>query len=426
MAKATLVAVETLTPYVNNSRRHPESQIDQLAAAIDKFGLAVPIVIRDGTIAKGHGCVEAIKKLYDQGHAIYPPPGKANGAKAFPDGKVPMVDATGWSEDDFRAFVILDNKLSENSQWDEELLKVELSDLRLNDYDLDILGFDPKELNTIFSDPNTGDTDEDETPEPEERAKSKTGDVWILGNHRLVCGDSTDPDTVKSCLGKVKPHLMVTDPPYGVDYDPEWRLRAGVSKNEAKMGKVENDGRADWQEAWSLFPGSVVYVWHGGLHSSVVAESLVGCDFEIRSQIIWAKERFALSRGNYHWQHEPCWYAVKKGTKASWAGDRSQSTIWNINAREDSGHGHGTQKPVECMRRPIVNNSSPGQAVYEPFSGSGTTIIACETTGRACHAIELNPIYVDMAIKRWQDFTGETAIHEESGKTFNKTRYRKA
>ena len=237
-----------------------------------------------------------------------------------------------------------------------------------------------------------------------------------MGNHRLICGDSTRPDVVANVLNGVKPHLMTTDPPYGVSYDPKWRAEAGVNSNRSKLGAVANDDRADWSEAWALFPGNIVYVWHGGLHSATVQQSLESCGFKIRSQIIWAKDRFALSRGDYHWQHEPCWYAVK-GT-GNWHGDRSQCTLWEIKSREDSGHGHSTQKPVECMRRPIRNNSSPGQAVYEPFSGSGTTIIAAEMEGRHCYAIELNPVYVDVAIARWQEFTGKQANLATDGRTF--------
>ena len=219
-------------------------------------------------------------------------------------------------------------------------------------------------------------------------------------------------------LGGVRPHLMVTDPPYGVEYDPAWRQRAGVNTNTKKSGKVLNDDRADWREAWALFPGEVAYVWHASLFTREVLDSLEACEFEHRAMIIWAKDRFTLGRGHYHWQHEPCWYVVKKGRTGHWGGDRKQSSVWNIKAREDSGHGHGTQKPVECMRRPIENNSSPGQAVYEPFSGSGTTIIACEQIARVCYAIELNPIYVDVAIRRWQDFTGQRAYLEATGEPF--------
>jgi DNA modification methylase len=226
---------------------------------------------------------------------------------------------------------------------------------------------------------------------------------------------------VAKVLNGVRPHLMVTDPPYGVEYDPSWRNAALAGSNTARTGKVLNDDRADWREAWALFPGDVAYVWHGALHATTVAESLAACGFDIRAQIIWAKERLVLGRGHYHWQHEPCWYAVRDGAKGHWAGDRKQTTLWQIDQRasaEDSATVHGTQKPVACMRRPIENNSSPGQAVYEPFSGSGTTIIAAEMTGRACHALELSPAYVDVAVTRWQAFTGAAAVLEGDGRAF--------
>jgi DNA modification methylase len=245
------------------------------------------------------------------------------------------------------------------------------------------------------------------------------GDVWILGRHRIVCGDSTDADTVAKCLNGVVPHLMVTDPPYGVKYEAAWREKAGVNRKGAATGKVLNDDKADWSEAWALFPGDVAYVWHAGLFAGVVADSLTSCGFDLRSQIVWAKSQMVLSRGDYHWQHEPCWYAVRKGKKGHYGGGRKQTTIWEIAKPAKSETGHSTQKPVECMKRPIENNSSAGQAVYEPFSGSGTTIIAGEMTGRAIHAIELNPAYVDVAVKRWQEFTGTDAIHEETGLAFS-------
>jgi DNA modification methylase len=283
---------------------------------------------------------------------------------------------------------------------------------------LSLVGFSDDELAALIVPQTAGLTDPDEVPPLPADPVAVRGDVWLLGRHRLVCGDSTTVEDVDRALGGVKPHLMVTDPPYGVEYDPEWRAEAGVNKNRGKMGAVLNDDKSDWREAWALFPGEVVYVWHAGRHASSVQESLEAAEFEIRCQVIWAKDRFALSRGHYHWQHEPCWYAVRKGATGHWAGDRKQSTLWSIPARESGGVGHGTQKPVECMRRPIENNSSAGQAVYEPFSGSGTTIIAAEMTGRACHAIELNPAYIDVAIKRWQDFTGQAATLEGDGRTF--------
>ncbi len=225
-------------------------------------------------------------------------------------------------------------------------------------------------------------------------------------------------DTGAKLLGDIRPLLMVTDPPYGVEYDPAWRNATGAAKTK-RTGKVLNDDRADWREAWALFPGDVVYVWHGALHATTVADSLIAAGFDIRSQIIWAKDRLVLSRGDYHWQHEPCWYAVKKRGKGHWAGDRKQTTLWQIaNRDQDAETVHGTQKPVECMRRPILNNSSPGQAIYEPFMGSGTTLIAAETTGRVCYGIELNPAYVDVAIARWQNLTGQAAVLDGTDKTF--------
>jgi DNA modification methylase len=209
---------------------------------------------------------------------------------------------------------------------------------------------------------------------------------------------------------------MVTDPPYGVAYDPDWRNRAGVAAT-ARTGAVINDDRADWRAAWALFPGDVAYVWHGALHATTVSDILLASGFDIRSQIIWAKERHVLSRGHYHWQHEPCWYAVRG--KGHWSGDRRQSTLWSIPNRDQNATTvHGTQKSVECMRRPMLNNASPGQAVYEPFSGSGTTLIAAETTGRLCLAMELDPAYVDVAVLRWQAFTGQDATRDTDGRSF--------
>jgi len=223
---------------------------------------------------------------------------------------------------------------------------------------------------------------------------------------------------VARLLNGVKPTLMVSDPPFGVNYDPAWRNRAGLSETK-RTGKVLNDDRADWREAWALFPGDVAYVWHGALHATTVAESLVACGFAIRSQIIWAKDRLVLSRGDYHWQHEPCWYAVRTTGKGHWSGDRKQTTLWQIASRDqDTATVHGTQKPVECLRRPMLNNASPGQAVYEPFCGSGSSIIAAETCGRACHAMELDPTYVDVAVTRWQAFTGKAAVLEGDGRPF--------
>lgn len=232
--------------------------------------------------------------------------------------------------------------------------------------------------------------------------------------HRIICGSSTEADTVGKLLNGVEPHLMVTDPPYGVEYDAS---KARPTSVGSAKGVVLNDDRADWSEARALFPGEVAYVWHAMRHAGTVFASLESNGFEVRAEIVWAKSQLVMSRGHYHPQHESCWYAVR-GT-ASWTGSRKQTTLWQIDKPRKSETGHSTQKPVECMKRPIENNSSPGQAVYEPFSGSGTTIIAAEMTGRHCYAIELNPAYVDVAVKRWQDFTGLDALLESTGQKFS-------
>ena len=263
----------------------------------------------------------------------------------------------------------------------------------------------------------SGLTGEDEVPALPEKAVTAGGDIWLAGSHRIASGDSTDAAAVAALLDGQVPELMVTDPPYGVDYDPAWRHRRGVNRS-ARRGKVRNDDQADWGAAWRLFPGNIAYVWHGALHATTVAESLVRQGFSIRAQIIWAKERLVMSRGDYHWQHEPCWYAVR--SKGHWTGDRKQTTLWTIaSGGQDFETSHSTQKPVECMRRPMQNNSNPSQAVYDPFLGSGTTLIAAETTGRICLGMELEPRYVDVAVRRWQAFTGTNACLLGDGRSFD-------
>lgn len=315
-----------------------------------------------------------------------------------------------------RQLVLADNRIAMNAGWDLGMLKLELTDLKSLGADLSTLGFNAKELAAALNPDSSGLVDENEVPEAQEIAISGPGDIWCLGPHRLACGDATDSSMVAAVLAGCVPQLMVTDPPYGVEYDPEWRHRRGVNKSE-RRGKIKNDAQADWSAAWALFPGEIAYVWHGALRATIVAESLFKSGFSIRAQIIWAKERLVMSQGDYHWQHEPCWYAVRK--KGNWTGDRKQTTLWEIpSGGQDVATKHATQKPVECMRRPMLNNSSPGQAVYEPFSGSGSTLIAAQSSGRVFYGVEIDPIYVDVAIRRWEAFTGEQAIRQSDAKRF--------
>ena len=392
-----------LQPYAKNAKMHGEDQVARLAASMAEFGWTVPCLVgEDGELIAGHGRVLAATQL---------------GLT-----EAPVIVLGHLTEAQRRAYRLADNKLTELGTWDEALLSAELQDLLAEDYDLSLIGFNEGELDELLGgegelEPVSRDG-EDDVPDTPDDPISCPGDLWLLGNHRLLCGDSTIATDIDRLLGTVKPLLMVTDPPYGVEYDPSWRNQAGAAKTK-RTGKVLNDDRADWRDAWVLFPGDVAYVWHGALHAVTVAESLEAAGFQIRSQIIWAKERLVLSRGDYHWQHEPAWYAVKKTGKGHWAGDRKQTTLWQIPSKDqDAKTVHGTQKPVECMRRPILNNSSPGQAIYEPFMGSGTTLIAAETTGRVCYGIELNPAYVDVAIERWQTFTGQAAVLDGDGRSF--------
>ena len=399
-------SLDRLIPYARNARTHSDEQVAQIAGSLAEFGFNNPCLVDDqGVLIAGHGRVLAARRL---------------GLET-----VPVIVLAHLSEAQKKAFRIADNKLALNAGWNDELLRLEMEELQSLDFDLGLTGFGGEELETLLGatgedDGAGGDSaDDDAAPEPPVEPVSRPGDLWVLGRHRLICGDATVATDVERLLAGAVPHLMVTDPPYGVSYDPAWRNEAGVSSTN-RTGKVANDDRADWREAWALFPGEVAYVWHAAVHARVVAESLEVCGFVVRSQIIWSKPRFVLGRGDYHWQHEPCLYAVRKGGTGHWQGARDQATVWPIASGEDDGATvHGTQKPVACMRRPIENNSAEGDSVYEPFSGSGTTLIAAERTNRRCFALELDPRYVDVAVTRWQSLTGEAAVLDGDGRSFD-------
>jgi DNA modification methylase len=407
------VPLDRLVPYAANARTHPPEQVAQLAASIAEFGFNVPVLVDDaGVLVAGHGRVLA--------------------ARALGLAEVPAIRMTHLSEAQLRAYRLADNQIALNGGWDDALLAAELQALRDEDVDLGLLGFGQDELDRLLRDADGGgdvgaarsaddgvaDADAP-APEPPAAPASRPGDLWRLGAHRLLCGDATSPEDVARLLAGERPHLMVTDPPYGVSYDPAWRNAAGVSAT-ARTGRVANDDRADWREAWALFPGDVAYVWHAAVHARAVAEGLEAEGFAVRAQVVWAKPRFVLGRGDYHWQHEPCLYAVRRGATGHWQGRRDQSTLWPIAAgagwAEDAATVHGTQKPAECMRRPIVNNSAAGDAVYEPFCGSGTTLVAAEAARRRCLAMELDPAYVDVAVRRWERFAGGRAVLDGDGR----------
>jgi DNA modification methylase len=376
-----------------------------VAASIREFGWRQPIVVdAQGVIICGHTRLLAAQKL---------------GLN-----EAPVHVADNLTPAQVRAYRLLDNRSHEETSWDLDLLGLEMSELKDLDLDLSLTGFDAREIDALLASDAELEDQANQVPELPSESVTRPDDLWHCGEHRVLCGDATDPDTVSRVLGTRQALLMVTDPPYGVQYTPEWREQAGLGK-QRQTGSVRNDDRADWTPAYRLFPGDVIYVWHAGVHASEVATGIRAAGFELRAQIIWAKQHFALGRGAYHWQHEPCWYAVRKGGRSYWRGDRTQSTLWqvaNLNPfggnHEEGATGHATQKPVDLMRRPLLNHTECGEAVYDPFLGSGTTLIAAEMTERICHGLEIDPRYCDVIVRRWQEFTGNKAILDQANRSF--------
>jgi DNA modification methylase len=395
------------------ARLHPRRQLERLAQSIDRFGFNAPIVISAaGEIVAGEARWRAAQQL-----------GRS---------EVPVVIAEHLSPRQIEAYRIADNRLAEDAEWDDAILASIYRDLDLElaPEDVHAIGFNAAEIDKLLAfglpDPAANE-DRDQVVTPP--LVTRPGDLWVLGAHRLHCGDSTSAADVKRLLAGARPHLMVTDPPYGVEYDPSFRnesLNRGT--DSARVGEVLNDDRADWREAWALFPGEAAYVWHAATKAFEVEGSLRACNFETRAVIAWVKPNFAIGRGHYHWQHEPALYVVRKGGTGHWQGARDQSTVWEIDASglENLATVHGTQKPVECMRRPMLNNSARGDAIYEPFGGSGSTIIAAETVGRRAFAMELSEEYCDLIVRRWQTFTGREATLLATGRTFAEESRRRA
>jgi DNA modification methylase len=393
-------SINEIKPYKFNPRKNDKA-VDIVARSIKEYGFLVPIVIdQDNIIVCGHTRIKAAAKI---------------GLT-----EVPTILASNLTEEQIKGFRIMDNKANEYANWNNEFLIEELKELKDLNFNMDCTGFSEIEVSKFLS----GNEETDETIPLTPKYEVKLGDIFQLGTHRVMCGDSTNKEQVSKLLGGGSMVLMVTDPPYGVDYHPEWRDKAdkgGILGNRyptRAIGNVENDKRIDWSEAYNLFNGDVAYVWHAGKYACEVKESLTNSGFEIISQIIWAKPHFALSRGDYHWKHEPCWYAVRKGKQHNWQGSRNECTIWEIagmNAMgashdpSDERTGHGTQKPIECMKKPIMNNSKVGDNIYDPFGGSGSTLIACEQVKRNCFMMELDPIYCSFILERWEKLTSKKA-----------------
>lgn len=394
------VSVGELVKYEANSRTHSDEQIAKIVRSINEFGFTNPLLIdENNVIIAGHGRLAA--------------------ALALDMLALPCIVLPGLSDAQKAALVIADNKIALDAGWDREILLGQFEYLKQFDYDLTLTGFDLEELCEIFPDdlPEVF-CGEDDLPTDAE-TRSQIGDLWLLGSHRLLCGDSTVATDVESLLGGEHPNTMVTDPPYGVKLDMSWRDTAKPDGSKNNKNLVKNDDRADWYDTYVLFPGAIAYVWHASAFTDVVMANLRDAGFETKQQIIWRKSAFVLGRSNYHWQHEPCWYAVKKGAKSNWKGDRKQTTVWDCDApnasnstSKDDKTEHPTQKPVELFARSITHHTNPGEYVYDPFAGSGTLMVACEKTNRRALMMELDPKYCDIIIQRYENYSGKKAVRE--------------
>jgi DNA modification methylase len=386
------VSVETLIPYVNNSRTHSPDQVNQVAASIKEFGFTNPVLIdADNMIIAGHGRVQAAIKL---------------GLT-----EVPCLRLDHLTDNQKKAYIIADNKLALNAGWDDELLRLELGDLDENDFDLSLTGFSDDELkNLLLPEQVNGLVDEDQVPEVPEDPVTVEGDIWILGNHRLMCGDSTSIDAVEKLMQSNKADMIFTDPPYGVDYK-------GI-KNDNRSG-LEDLLRAAFENYYlTSKSGASCYIFHSDRCADIF-HSTFREFFHFSSMIIWAKNSLTLSQTDYQSQHEPCLYGwVNNGTH-SFYGDRKQVSVWHF--KKEKTQGHTTPKPVTLIERALTNSSKSGDIVSDLFGGSGSTMIACEKNHRSCFMMELDTKYCDVIVNRWQDFTGKEAVHED-GRKFNDLR----
>lgn len=397
--------VADLIPYARNSRTHSDAQVTKIAASIKEFGFLNPVIVdgQNGIIA-GHGRVMAAKKLGIE--------------------QVPVIEASHLTEAQRRAYVIADNRLALDAGWDEEMLRVELAELEGLGFDLELTGFSLDEIGALEPEELTeGLTDEDAVPEVPEQPVTVEGDVWILGNHRLMCGDSTSVDAVERLMAGQKADMVFTDPPYGVAYEG--------GHNAKKRKQIKNDA-LEGENLTGLFHGALsvaytvtydhaaFYVWYASGKSVETFAAFSDLPLKLRAIIQWYKVRSGLGAfmSQYIPNCEPCIYAFKDGSSPQWFGPTDEKTVWELK-KEPRNDFHPTQKPVELPERAISNSSKPGQIVLDLFGGSGSTLMACEKTGRHARLMELDPKYCDVIIKRWQDFTGKEAVLESSGDKFN-------
>ena len=399
---------DQLIPYINNSRTHDDKQVKQIAGSIKEFGFTNPLLIdEDGGIIAGHGRLMAADLLGID--------------------EVPTITLVGLTEAQRKAYVIADNQLALNAGWDLDTLKVELDRLTELDFDVDLLGFDDDFLSSLLDEPVDGLTDEDAVPDAPENPVTVEGDVWILGNHRLMCGDSTSIDAVDKLMDGQKADMVFTDPPYGMSYGGGRAGKIGSTDGTVKKHGVILGDTFKGNDLIGMIRdavGSAVTVSKSGSSKyicfpwrtySEFEEALAQIDLTPTACIVWDKKSIGLGNANYRPQHEFIFYA--KGE--NWHGDKAQSDVWYMSRGATGQYVHPTQKPVELIEK-AINNSSKGQdVVIDVFGGSGSTLIACEKTNRYCRMMELDPKYCDVIVKRWEEFTGKEAVLESSGQTYS-------
>lgn len=396
-------SIEALIPYARNARTHSDAQVAQIAASIVEFGWTNPILV-DGTsgVIAGHGRLLAARQL-----------GLAT---------VPIIELAHLTLAQKRAYILADNRLAENAGWDEELLALELAELRDADFDLDLIGFSEDELDELLGDGETeGQMDEDTVPEAESKPVSRAGDVWLCGNHKVICGDATSSEDYAALLGGELIDMTFTDPPYNVDYGNNPR-----DKIRGTQRKILNDNLGtDFGGFLESACRQILEVTKGAIYIAMSSSELDRLQVAFRTAggrwsdfIIWAKNQFVMGRADYQRQYEAILYGWKEGNDRFWCGARDQGDVWFID-RPRKSELHPTMKPVALVERAIRNSSKTGDLILDPFGGSGTTMIACEKTRRRARVIELDPKYADVIVRRWQDYTGRIAVRVCDARSFD-------
>lgn len=384
-------SVTTLNPYGNNSRTHSDDQIKQIVASINEFGFTNPILIDESdVIIAGHGRLLAAKNLGMN--------------------EVPTITLNGLTDEQKIAYVIADNKLALNAGWDNEKLVSELKNLMDLDYDLGLTGFDPEEIEDLMPvEVNPGLTDEDEAPAVPEEARTKPGDIYKLGKHRLMCGDSTSIEHLERLCDGQSVDMWLTDPPYNVAYEGKTKDALTIKNDEMGDDQFRQFLRDAYVAADVVMkPGAVFYIWHADSEGYNFRGAAQDAGWKVRQCLIWKKSSMVMGRQDYHWKHEPCLYGWKEGAGHLWAADRKQTTILEFDKPSRNGE-HPTMKPVALFEYQMLNNTKGGDIVLDSFGGSGTTLIAAEKNGRIARLMELDPKYCDVIVKRWEDFTGQKA-----------------